>query len=40
MGPENSQPYFPDEIKNINKKITPKKITTELKITLPEKYFI
>ena len=35
-GPENSDTYFPDEIRNINKKITPKKIATELKITLPE----
>ena len=35
-GPENSEPYFPDEIRNITKKTIPKKITTEIKITLPE----
>ena len=35
-GPESSEPYFPDEIRNITKKVIPKKITTELKITLPD----
>ena len=35
-GPESSAGYFPDEIKNIGNKIIPKKITTELKITIPE----
>ena len=35
-GPESSVGYFPDEIKNIGNKITPKKIATELKITIPE----
>ncbi len=35
-GPESSAGYFPDEIKNIGNKITPKKIATELKITIPE----
>jgi len=35
-GPESSAGYFPDEIKNIGKTITPKKITTELKISIPE----
>ena len=35
-GPESSEPYFPDEIRNITKKIIPKKITTELKITLSD----
>ena len=32
-GPESSEPYFPDEIRNITKKVIPKKIITELKIT-------
>jgi len=35
-GPESSDVYFPDEIRSITKKIIPKKIITELKITLPE----
>ena len=35
-GPESSDSYFPDEIRNITKKTIPKKIITELKITLPE----
>ena len=35
-GPEISTGYFPDEIKNIGKTVTPKKIKTELKISIPE----
>jgi DEAD/DEAH box helicase domain-containing protein len=35
-GPESSDVYFPDEIRNISEKIMPKKIITELKTTLPE----
>jgi len=35
-GPESSAGYFPDEIKNIGNKVTSKKITTELKIAIPE----
>ena len=35
-GPENSGTYFPDEIRNVTKKITLNKNITELKITLPE----
>ena len=35
-GPESSAGYFPDEIKNIGKTVTPKKIITEIKISIPE----
>jgi len=35
-GPENSGTYFPDEIRNITKKIIPQPITEKLKITIPE----
>ena len=35
-GPESSEPYFPDEIRNMTKKVISKKITTELKITLSD----